>query len=140
MAYIGGMSYLQPPEGRTTWNKKAVELQLTGSAETSWLYANHGLKLSAPIKDIVDHTNTTDGDYQLVYDNPNEAKGKQKKCVIIGSVQDKDQAERGIHYVLVVSPATTEGSSGAWERVGAGKLHGRFIHDINTDSVSVDII
>jgi hypothetical protein len=140
MAYKGGMSYLQPPEGRTTWNEKAVKLRLAGSAETSWLYGSNATRLSAPVKDFADGTNTTDGDYHLTYDNPNEAKGKQKKCVVIGSVQDKDQAERGIHYVIVVSPAATQGSSDTWERIGAGKLHGRFIHDVKAVSASAEII
>jgi hypothetical protein len=140
MAYKGGMKYLQPPERKTIWNEESVNLELTGSAETSWLYADNTLKLSAPVKDFTDGTNTTDVDYDLTYDDPDEAKGRQKKCVIIGSFQNKGQAEKGLHYVLIVSPATTQGSSDIWERIGAGKLHGSFIPTVNTPSASVEII
>jgi hypothetical protein len=140
MAYEGGISYLQPPKGRTVWNEKAIQLRLTGSGETSWLFAIDELGLSAPIKSFTEGKNTADGDYQLTYDNPNESKSKQKKCVIIGSVHDIGHAEKGIHYVLVVSPVATNGSSNTWERISAGKLHGRFIHDLNAVSVSAEIV
>ncbi|KAF7509107.1 hypothetical protein GJ744_008334 [Endocarpon pusillum] len=140
MAYEGGISYLQPPKGRTVWNEKAIRLRLTGSGEISWLFAKDELGFSAPIKSFKEGENTADGDYQLTYDNPNESKSKQKKCVIIGSVQDVGHAEKGIHYVLVVSPVATKGSSNTWERIGAGKLHGRFIQDVNAVSVSAEIV
>ncbi|CZT45597.1 uncharacterized protein RSE6_05918 [Rhynchosporium secalis] len=130
MAYEGGMSYPYPPEARTSWNEKSVELQLTGTADTSWLYAETTLKLSAPLMGFDDQEKTKDGDYELTYDNHDERKAKGKKCVIIGSLQDKDQAEKGLHFILVVKPATTHGGSDTWELIGAGKLHGRFIQDM----------
>ncbi|CZS89383.1 uncharacterized protein RAG0_00793 [Rhynchosporium agropyri] len=116
MAYEGGMSYLYPPEARTSWNEKSVELQLTGTADTSWLYAETTLKLSAPLMGFDDQEKTKDG-----------------------SLQDKDQAEKGLHFILVVKPATTHGGSDTWERIGAGKLHGRFIQDMKAITNTVEI-
>lgn len=76
----------------------------------------------------------------MTYADPDEAKARQKKCVIIGSFQNKGQAEKGLHYVLILSPATTQGCSDIWERIGAGKLHGSFLPIVNTASASVEII
>ncbi|KAH9206156.1 heterokaryon incompatibility protein-domain-containing protein, partial [Leptodontidium sp. 2 PMI_412] len=140
MAYEGGMSYLHPPKGLTTWNEKYVKLQLTGTAATSWLYASKPLKLSASLMAFDDQENTKDGDYELTYDNDDERGAKEKKCVIIGSVQDRDQAERGLHYILVVKPPTNQGGSDTWERIGAGKLHGRFIQNMKAITNPVNII
>ncbi|XMA17689.1 hypothetical protein WAI453_010480 [Rhynchosporium graminicola] len=86
-----------------------------------------------------DQENTKDGDYELTYDNHDERKAKRKKCVIIGSLQDKDQAEKGLHFIPVVKPATTHGGSDTWERIGAGKLHGRFIQDMKAITNTVEI-
>ncbi|KAN0089529.1 hypothetical protein V8E51_019789 [Hyaloscypha variabilis] len=104
---------------------------LDRSAEASWLYASNTLRLSAPVNDFTDGTNTTDVDYDLTYDDPDEAKG---------GFQNKGQAEKGLHYVLIMSPDTTQGISDIWERISAGKLHGSFIPTVETASASVEII
>jgi hypothetical protein len=60
--------------------------------------------------------------------------------VIVDSFQNKGQAEKALHYVLVMNPATNQGISDIWERISAGKLHGSFIPTVETTSASVEII
>ena len=114
MAYDGCIDYFDVPGHTVTWMD--LKLQLTGSAQCSWLKATEPLKFEADALDFEIMASPNDKSWLIVYDNPTEAHNNDK-CVIIGN------AGNFLRYILVVRLAGPMGASGAlYERVGAGYI------------------
>jgi hypothetical protein len=129
MAYEGGITFLNPPGGKVTWNDE-MELKLTGDAKKSWLYAPGTPSFKVEAKDFNVGVDTDKTETDLIYDIPEEiekSKTRAKKCVIIGSIGGQtDPGAR--HYVLIVASSP---NGTFYERVGAGYLPGRFITGVD---------
>jgi hypothetical protein len=140
MSYIGGINFLEPPKGQTTWNTD-IELTLTGDGNTSWLYTNQRLAMKAPIlvvdditaADISAGSSTTNNLSQragsgisLIFDMPDQATGLHKHFVIVGTFGSQNNTSSRT-YVLVVSQKQGQTNTDAFERIGAGWIPNRMV-------------
>jgi hypothetical protein len=123
MAYVGGINYLNPPGGQMNWNH-LLDMRLTGSPNTSWIYAKEDLQLKAEVQDFKVKPDVKLNETDLVYDDPkddlrtSESRACEGKCIRIGSIDTSV-------YILVVR---SKPGKAAYERIGAGNLPNEFIY------------
>lgn len=129
MAHVGGITYINIPGHTVNWEE--LDLRLTGSGSTSWLYAEEPLLFRALARDFEVKTEDYSEQSMLVYDRPAEDRNNDR-CVIIGTVGDK------FRYVLVVRPRGENGAEGSqrplYERTGAGYIPISWIKDGGIDT------
>lgn len=130
MSYEEGIVFERPEGGTVEWDK-TMRLNLTGNAQTSWLYTDNISSFEAQARDYNLGSDAL-GETRLVEDNPEDLKGRATKCVIIGRWKKVEKPRDARHYVILVSLKNT---GNAYERVGAGYLPGRYIMDLDDNSV-----
>lgn len=129
MAYVGSITYIDVP-GRTV-NWENLDLRLTGSSRSTWLYATDPLVFHAKALDFEENSQEYGKDWSIVYDNPDEDRANDK-CVVIGRVGEV------LRYILVVRPTGKEGRMVAeYERAGAGYIPFGWI---KAKSTAIDIV
>jgi hypothetical protein len=122
MAYEGGINYHEPPDQQLEWND-LVNVHLTGSAETSWIYAEEDLRMEAEVREFAICEDEDQAEIDLIYDNPIDdprilGSGPcAGKCIKIGTLDARV-------YVLIVRLKTGKAT---YERIGAGHLPEDFI-------------
>lgn len=128
MAYLGAISYIDPPGNTVQWEE--LDLHLTGTADRSWLHAPEPLTFKAQAFDFERNAYAYLGNWLIAYDDP-KADQARDKCVILGKTADED----GLRYVLVVRPEGTTGKNGRplYERGGAGYIPFGWIKDTSID-------
>ena len=137
MSYVGGITYLEPPKGKTKWNTK-IKLTLTGEAQNSWLYKEEPLAMEAPIllldpaaaaeirgslETVASPSERTRNDISLILDEPDRQHVPHRHFVIIGTFGDKGSISSRT-YVLMVSPVP---GTGTFVRIGAGWIPYRLV-------------
>jgi len=138
MAYIGGITFLEPPKGQTDWNNDIV-LTLTGDGNASWLYTKEDLAMRAPIlvlddaaaaeistdsSTLANPSQRAERELSLMFDEPKQAAGPHKHYVIVGTFGNlNDTSSRT--YVLAVSPI--QQLTNTFERIGAGWIPNRMV-------------
>jgi hypothetical protein len=118
MSYEGEITYLKPPEGKIDWNER-IQLDLTGTARSSWLYTSQKLAMKAPLVELQPEAPTQSDDCSITYDIPDIVAPHLQKFVVIGTFGSLGYPGSR-HYVLAVMPKHTGIGSTTYERVGAG--------------------
>ena len=134
MAYKGAIEYIKVPGKIVNWAD--LNLRLTGTAETSWLYADQPLIFYASALSF-DIDVATDRKHEITFDDPNENTDGHR-CVVLGTTTNGES-----YYILVVRPRQREASarceSGrkSYERAGAGYIAKEWV---TRESIDIEIL
>jgi hypothetical protein len=126
MAYEGGIDFLELPLGGVEWPESEIHSPWkkkdprgyhtsgqSGSMELSAIARNFDIKTFSP------------SEFMIVYDIP-QTEGIPLACIVMGRrVENGRPRSAWRHYVLFITPKTTE--AGVYERVGVGFMPGTFI-------------
>lgn len=137
MSCTGGIQFLEPPKGQTTW-RKDIKLVLPGDKDTSWLYTKEDLSMEAPILEITVEASTrvavslstvvpasqrANKDISLTLDAQKTPDGPPRHFIVIGTFGAETDSESR-SYVLVVK---YRADLKAYERIGAGWIPERMV-------------
>lgn len=126
MAYKGGIDYLQPPFGAVDWNAAGINM--------NWASEGDLPELSAVAR-VFRMGKTGTEDFDITWDVPDQIDTEKiaLRCVIVGvSKKQLITVEDRMHFVLVIAlrekgPGSTNEDGEIYERVGVGRMHGRYI-------------
>ena len=139
MAYTEGISFINTPTRGISWHD--IDLHLTGTDKTSWLYARNGrLCFNALARDFTTLPPLTDSEWEITYDDPKTAERMPKKCIILGTVRDESKGTAVRHYILVITPKNGMVGSDLYERIGAGDISGACLVGSEKDAKAVEIV
>ena len=130
MAHMGAIQYIEVPGKIVNWTE--LDLRLTGTAETSWLYAEKPIVFYAPALDFKIGL-APENQVSITYDDPKERRDGHK-CVILGTTTSNTS-----HYILVLrpiqrgAPANTGSGRMPYERAGAGFIPKAWVGENSID-------
>lgn len=126
MSYVGSIEYMSPVGGSVIWNK-----------DISWVFEGGQVTstLKGFVKDYDVPTGTAESEAKIDMDDATQSHNKSLRCVVVGTEKLGDDKKKKEHYVLIVRMSSGTKSEVVYERVGLGRILGRFISDDRQDAL-----